>query len=82
MKWEWGQKIRRDNENGIFFQWGGRGAHQYVVRLNVSMQDTTTFQQLQRKQQLLCVRPNCLDVQPHVFPIATEDLTKVHTVVT
>lgn len=52
--------------------------HQNVIRLDVSVQNGTAFEQFESEHELLCVRAYCLNVQTHVLAILLEHLTQVH----
>ena len=53
--------------------------HQDVVGFDVSMENALPLHELEGKQQLLCVRPHCLDVETNVLPIPLQYLSQVHT---
>ena len=55
-----------------------RCTYQYVVRFDVGVQHPGSLHQLERQQQLLSVRPDSLDVQPNILPIALQHLSSIH----
>ena len=54
------------------------GTHKHVVRLDVGVQDSAILQMLQRYEQLLCISPDCRQVQTDVPAKLLQDLPQIH----
>lgn len=52
--------------------------HQYIVRLNVRMQNVGLAQEFQRQEQLLTIRAHRLHMQSHILAILLQYLAQIH----
>lgn len=54
-------------------------SYQNIIRLDVSMEDVASFEQLESQEELLAVGTHGLNVEPNVFTIFLQHLSQIHT---
>ena len=47
----------------------GIQTHQDIIWFDVGMEDSSFFQQLESKKELLCVGPHCFDMETNILAI-------------
>lgn len=55
------------------------GSYQDVIRLDVSMKDVASLEQLESQEELLAVGAHRLNVEPNVFAVFLQHLSQIHT---